>query len=954
MKRVSWLVLSAWMGLLSPGIGQQRLRELARATHLSMYHSPFEVYARNITNPDVFQSNEDKEKTSQQEWLEKLVTVERAINDKMVQTSFTPPSPATQIETFVMSGNAVDVDGLMSASVKNSMVEMEAAALRTLIGANNDGTTALQRIQNTGETMSLAHKSLMTTLGLVRKVVGAINFTATTVGGSIPGGLGNGIKGAANILKDAVEFASVNIVEATEAFADIARIFATVIPSMPYIFLILAAIGWFMQILQSMYGMTLFFIMHAIPQNTFIGSQQQGYITLLSLFFRPLLIVSGFFVSFALFEVGVDLVINSFVAIHATVQGQGDGVGGLFEVLTFLTTMKWWWYVLAATMMAMTYTIFGLTQELSDNTLDWLGTNLLRGFGNMNTAGVVSTAASNMKNRHDKIKLALDRAKPNQSPDPMGNIGGNPSPNQPNGGSGGQSLGTDLGVSKDGVLTTTTSSQNIDTSKGSLTKDVLLSARTQDGHRMFEESKYNRASDMVAKALSRQNNFANRLQIQGGLMGATVGAIGSAIGATYGFRNNGLTGALTGAKQGFGAKEVAHYRSIGEVADFHRTNQAFYGISSSGNTDVGINPMTTSGHIGSDNIGNMSNSIANDPSPSPAPTANNQADNMNTITPASPSINSQSITDLPMNASQPTPNGVIHTNAAHTNAHPTNIGNTARPSDLNTSNASQPHISQTSPTTERGEFDQNNISPNNDNAINGGGSMVSASAPTHTKPLDSSTFDNQATPAHQSITNNANNASSVGKTGSTTMADANILPTSARVDGEHHNTTNLPQNTLHNNRITMPSVDTASQPVHRGSDNIMSEGNPRTPSNHTVVSPLSHSNDIAFGTSQSNDNNVATPSNIVNQNQTTQATNTASDTPKNHQNFTSNRHQEQVINPPTQTAPISGRDYVLQEHKKDLESHHSVTHTDSKEIRDLNETITQPPNTKPNKDDQEE
>lgn len=113
-------------------------------------------------------------------------------------------------------------------------------------------------------------------------------------------------------------------------------------------------------------------------------------------------------------------------------------------------------------------------------------------------------------------------------------------------------------------------------------------------------------------------------------------------------------------------------------------------------------------------------------------------------------------------------------------------------------------------------------------------------------------------------------------------------------------------------------------------------------------------NDISFGTSQSNDNDVVAPSNIINQSQITQATNASSDTPKNQQTFTSNSHQEQVINPPTQTAPISGRDYVLQEHKKDLESHHSVTHTDSKETGDLRETITQPQNTKSNKGDQEE
>lgn len=79
--------------------------------------------------------------------------------------------------------------------------------------------------------------------------------------------------------------------------------------------------------------------MHSIPQSSFIGTQQQGYLTLLTLLFRPMLIVAGFFVGFAFFEIAVDFIAYTFFAVHATIQGQTAGGIGFLELVTLMAEM---------------------------------------------------------------------------------------------------------------------------------------------------------------------------------------------------------------------------------------------------------------------------------------------------------------------------------------------------------------------------------------------------------------------------------------------------------------------------------------------------------------------------------------------------------------------------------------------------------------------------------------
>ena len=642
-------------GWLFSGIGQSRLRQLRAIVRSNIYNKPYEFEPRNITNMDVFQDSEDKKKSPQQEWLTKIDNFERAIYNRLTDLGFTSASPVMTLKAGTSGGSAnIDVDGIVTASLKDAVLGVEKKAIQTMLGTESDGT-ALERIQTTGELFSINAMYVNKSLKLINKTLGGV-VVLTAPLQQMP------IVSAGHRI---AEFAHQNFeqgilpqaIEISNALSDIGRMFGVIIPLMPFAFLAMAAIGWFIQIIQTMFGMLLFFIMHSIPQSSFIGTQQQGYLTLLTLLFRPMLIVSGFFVGFAFFEIAVDFLAYTFFAVHATIQGQTLAGGiGFLELVTLVSTMKWWWYGFAALLISAAYGCFGLTQELADGMFDWLGTSLLRGFGNMKTDTIMQSANATAKNNASEARRAagsLNKPNNGNGPNASNNGGQGNDPNGGNGGNGGlNSLASDdngtsaanqpasRGVSPAALTLTSTGSSNSTrvASKANLStdlpigmsRDAMLSSTDADGNSMFVQSKQSPKSDMLAKAHATLDGKKHELQLQGGLLGAGVAAVGGLVGARHGISNrldalkamgnNSIgsklsavtSGGMVGFHQGMGAGDVGHYRSLSEIKDFHNENKDAYGITEeiaaqSGKTNADAQAMgierenqTAQGDIASD------------------------------------------------------------------------------------------------------------------------------------------------------------------------------------------------------------------------------------------------------------------------------------------------------------------------------------------------------------------
>ena len=135
---------------------------------------------------------------------------------------------------------------------------------------------------------------------------------------------------------------------------------------------------------------------------------------------------------------------------------------------------------------------------------------------------------------------------------------------------------------------------------------------------------------MLAKAHATLDGKKHELQLQGGLLGAGVAAVGGLVGARHGISNrldalkamgnNSIgsklsavtSGGMVGFRQGMGAGDVGHYRSLSEIKDFHNENKDAYGITEeiaaqSGKTNADAQAMgierenqTAQGDIGSD------------------------------------------------------------------------------------------------------------------------------------------------------------------------------------------------------------------------------------------------------------------------------------------------------------------------------------------------------------------
>lgn len=138
------------------------------------------------------------------------------------------------------------------------------------------------------------------------------------------------------------------------------------LPAVPFIISALAAVGWVIACLESFIAGTLWMAAHTTParEDSFIGSQTQGYLLLLSLFFRPALIVFGLIASLAILNPLVGFINQAFILFFRSAQA--DSVTGLLSVAGFILV----YCILIFSVFMM---IFTLPQQFPDRILKWIG-----------------------------------------------------------------------------------------------------------------------------------------------------------------------------------------------------------------------------------------------------------------------------------------------------------------------------------------------------------------------------------------------------------------------------------------------------------------------------------------------------------------------------------------------------------------------------------------------------
>ncbi len=148
--------------------------------------------------------------------------------------------------------------------------------------------------------------------------------------------------------------------------------FGVFLPSLPYTIFMIVVVGWILAVVQSLIAAPLWAVMHMTPDRTFIGSQSQGYLLLLSLFARPALSVVGLFAAILVSDPIIDFIAKGFFSMRGAVVTSTGTVGTIASFLTF----AWWFMVFGLTLLPVLYMTFGLPQILPDHVLKWIGAGI--------------------------------------------------------------------------------------------------------------------------------------------------------------------------------------------------------------------------------------------------------------------------------------------------------------------------------------------------------------------------------------------------------------------------------------------------------------------------------------------------------------------------------------------------------------------------------------------------
>ena len=242
-------------------------------------------------------------------------------------------------------------------------------ATNTVIGST-PGVDALTRMKTTGDILATAQLQLWTAKVTLETAMTAARVVVGGVGGVEV--LGNKIdeRGVTDPIWEWIEAVPVPIlVKIADYVGYLGFYFSVLLPSLPYTIFMITVVGWVLAVLQSVIAAPLWALMHMRPSQTFVGSDQQGYLLLMALFVRPALAVVGLFGSVVVANPVIDYISAAFFGMRGDVVAST----GLLGALAQFTTFFWWFTAYGLLLAPVLYMIFGLPQVLPDQVLQWLG-----------------------------------------------------------------------------------------------------------------------------------------------------------------------------------------------------------------------------------------------------------------------------------------------------------------------------------------------------------------------------------------------------------------------------------------------------------------------------------------------------------------------------------------------------------------------------------------------------
>lgn len=346
------------------------------------------------------------------------------------------PNPAELNSVVPDSLNGLNVDTMRSGfdSRMSKFVNWGMqGTTEILIGSSTD-VDAISRIKRVGDWMTVLSSMTLAADTALKTAITGLRAAAGMVGSVKLAGTGVDLSPVGTAIWDWALSVVVPQLAKMMSWLDIlAFYFGTFLPSLPYGIFMIVVVGWVLAVIQSVVAAPLWMVMHMRPSQTFIGSDQQGYLLLLSLFVRPALAVLGLFAGILAADPIVDYLAKAFFSMRTAIVTSQESLGWIVEFMTFTN----WMVVFGFILLPITYMVFGLPQVLPDHVLKWIGA----GIGDLGE----TDAGRAMRGNMERAALASAGAPPVALPRRGGGgaPGGSESPSGPRlppggGGRGGQ------------------------------------------------------------------------------------------------------------------------------------------------------------------------------------------------------------------------------------------------------------------------------------------------------------------------------------------------------------------------------------------------------------------------------------------------------------------------------------------------------------------------------------
>lgn len=277
----------------------------------------------------------------------------------------------TNVVLNVYQNNPNDISGA-NAIVQNAEDERIGVNAKAMF---NSLMSSFSSVLTTVDLYELKHDTrhpiiIMNEIGNRLEFLGGLIMTAAipvSVGiGMIPLGVGAGIiTGLLDIIGWFVKMPLTGLVAATVAL----KYF---LPNLPYIIWIGCIVGWVLLVVEAIIAAPLWAIMHLHPNgDDMTGRGGNGYMLVLSLLLRPVLMIFGFIAALVISGVIGEFINKTFFEVFISSSGEltdvsGSGLGGLFSVITgsLLYCLVMYTFIRKC---------FGLIHQLPDQLLKWIG-----------------------------------------------------------------------------------------------------------------------------------------------------------------------------------------------------------------------------------------------------------------------------------------------------------------------------------------------------------------------------------------------------------------------------------------------------------------------------------------------------------------------------------------------------------------------------------------------------